>query len=173
MLIGGSDEGRIMARTDQDMEQVSFVTESAFYLLWGGTVQLFWAVIVAPFAYLIASRVWHLAFHDFLSVYVVFNAFLLFWGCFGSYTFMAISFGKLYTSVDRLVDWYAFIPFGQWILDDGFGGDAHGRLIGNAKLSELQLLWAAEALPVWLLAVSSPIWVRRRVLPGTHSPITE
>ena len=88
-----------MARTDQDMEPVSFVKETTFYLLWGGTVQLFWAVIAAPFAYLIASRIRHLPFHIFLSGYVVFNAFLLFWGCFGSYTFMAISFGKLYTSV--------------------------------------------------------------------------
>lgn len=162
-----------MARTDQDMEPVSFVKETTFYLLWGGPVQLFWAIIVAPFAYLISSRIWRLPFHNFLSGYVVFNAFLLFWGCFGSYTFMAISFGKLYTSVDRIVDWYAFIPFGQWVLDDGFGGDAHGHLIGNAKLHELQLLWLAVALPVWLLAISSTIWVRRQIQPGSHSPIME
>ena len=150
------------------MEIPTFDQEVVLYLLWGGAVQFFWSVVAAPFLYLIALRVSSKSFHTIFRAYAVFNVFFLLWGSLGSYIFMSIAYGNLYTSVDRLVDWYAFLPFGQWVLDDGFGGEWHGHLIGGATLRQVQFLWLALALPVWLLALASTR-LTLRLLPDLHS----
>jgi len=150
------------------MEPISLLQEATLYLFWGGFVQFCWSVLAAPFLYLIAIRISSKSFHMLFRAYAVFNVFLLVWGCLGSYIFMSIAYGKLYTSVDRLVDWYAFLPFGQWVLDDGFAGESHGRLIGGTALWQVQLLWFAVALPIWLLALSSTR-LTLRFLPTLHS----
>ncbi len=136
------------------MEPTSFITEAKIYFIWGGFVQLFWSVVAAPFLYLITLCVSTKSFSSLLRAYIVFNVFLLLWGCLGSYIFRSIAFGKLYVSVDRMVDWYAFLPFGQWVLDHGLG-EWRGYLISGTNLSQVQNLWFAVALPVWLLAIVS------------------
>ena len=158
------------------MEPTSLFKEAALYLVWGGFVQFCWSVLAAPFLYLIALRVSSKPFHTLFRAYAVLNVFLLLWGCLGSYIFMSIAYGKLYTSVDRLVDWYAFLPFGQWVLDDGFGGEWHGHLIGGTTLWQARLMWLAVALPIGLLALSSTR-LALRFLPSLpshcHSEINE
>lgn len=137
------------------MEPPSLFGEAILYFFWGGFVQFCVAVLAAPILYLVALRVSRKSFHTLFRAYAVWNVFLLLWGCLGSYVFMSIAYGKLYISVDRLVDWYAFLPFGPWVLDDGFGGEWHGHLIGDTTLWQVRLLWLAVALPIWLLALSS------------------
>lgn len=137
------------------MTQMTFFDEIKLYFFWGGFVQLFWAVVAAPFIYLIARRVSDASDHTLFSCYGLLNVFLLIWGCLGSAIFMSLASGKLYVSVDRMVDFYPYIPFGQWILDDGFGGDSHGALLGHATLWHVRMIWLATALPVWVLAVAS------------------
>ncbi|MES2924659.1 MAG: hypothetical protein V4819_24110 [Verrucomicrobiota bacterium] len=158
------------------MEPPSLFGETILYFFWGGFVQFCLSVLVAPFLYLITLRISKKSFHTLFRAYAVFNVCLLLWGCLGSYILMATAYGKLYTSVDRLVDWYAFLPFGQWVLDDGFGGEWHGHLIGGASLWQLRLLWLAVALPIWLLALASTR-LALRFLPSLpahgHSEIKE
>ncbi len=129
--------------------------EIKIYFLWGGFVQLFWAVFAAPFLYLLARRFSHESDHKLIYGYAIFNMFLLVWGSLGSAIFISVASGKLYTSVDRLVDFYPFIPFGHWILDDGFGGGLHGRLLGDTTIWDVRMVWLVVALPVWILATIS------------------
>ncbi len=133
----------------------SFLFETRIYLIWVGFIQFICAVLAAPLFYLVAIRVKKMTFQAFFRAYVFFNGFLLLWGCLGHYAFLSLTYEKSYVSVDRLVDWFPFIPFGQWVLDQGFGGESHGHLIGSATLWQLRLVWFAIALPVWLLAFAS------------------
>lgn len=134
----------------------SFFDESRVYLVVAGIVQLVCAVLIAPFLCFIALRFSDKPLSRLFRAYVVFNAFLLLWGCLGNNLFLFLTYDKLYISVDRLVDWFPFIPFGQWVLDQNFGGDSpHGHLIGTATLWQLRLMWLAVAAPVWLLAYIS------------------
>ena len=145
----------------------SFFTESAFYLLAAGFVQLLGALLVAPFFFAVARRLSDTSFSRLLRAYLVFNAFLLFWGCFGHYAFHSITFGRLYVSADRVVDWFPFIPFGQWVLDQSLG-QQRGHLIGTATLWQLRLIRLAVAAPVWLLTYASTAFTLRLRFP--HLP---
>ncbi|MES2996743.1 MAG: hypothetical protein V4733_08030 [Verrucomicrobiota bacterium] len=132
----------------------SFSRESFIYLLVGGSFQAVGALIVALFFFPIARRLTSASWGQLVSAYFVFNAFLLIWGCLGHYAFLAATYGKLYVSMDRVVDWLPFIPFGPWVLDQTLHGP-RGYLIGDASLWQLRLIWTAVAIPVWLLAYAS------------------
>ena len=139
----------------------SFVPEASFYLVFAGMDQFCAAVLAAPLIVPLMVRIRRITYPRALAVYGVFNLVLLIWGCLGNYIFMSLAYEKMYVSVDTFVDWYPFIPFGQWVLDQGFGGDSHGRLLGNATLGELRLLWLALAAPVWLLTwISTSVCLR-------------
>jgi hypothetical protein len=142
----------------------SFFTESAFYLIAAGFVQSLGALLIALFFFPFAQRFSNTSFPRLLRAYLVFNAFMLFWGCFGHYTFHSITFGRLYVSADRVVDWFPFIPFGQWVLDQSLG-QQRGHLIGTATLWQLRLIWLAVAAPVWLLAYASTAYALRLRFP--------
>src|SRR5687767_7693544 len=58
----------------------SFFTESAFYLIAAGFVQSLGAFLIAPFFFAIAHHLSKMSFRRLLHAYLVFNAFLLFWG---------------------------------------------------------------------------------------------
>lgn len=141
--------------SDKFITTMTFFDEIKIYFIWGSFVQFFWAVVAAPFIYLIAPRFSRESDHKLIYGYALLNVFLLLWGSIGSAIFMYVASGKLYISVDRLVDFYPFIPFGDWILDDGFGGEWHGRLLGDTTIWDIRLVWLAVALPVWLLAFIS------------------
>ena len=138
----------------------SFFTESGFYLMAAGFVQSLGALLIAPFFFPIARRLRDTSFPRPLRAYLVFNGCLLLWGCLGHYVFTAVTYGRLYVSADRLVDWYPFIPFGQWVLDQSFG-QQRGHLIGTATLWQLRLIWLAVAAPVWILTYASTAFALR------------
>ena len=142
----------------------TFFTESVFYLMAAGFVQSLGALLIAPFFFPIARRLNDTSFPRLLRAYLIFNGFLLFWGCFGHYLFYSVTFGRLYVSADRVVDWFPFIPFGQWVLDQSFG-QQHGHLIGTATLWQLRLIWLAVAVPVWLLTYASTAFALRLRFP--------
>ena len=132
----------------------SFFTESFFYLLAAGFVQSLGALLIAPLFFPVAHRLTDISFPRLLRAYLIFNLFLLLWGCIGHYVFLRITYGTHYVSADRVVDWFPFIPFGQWVLDQSLG-EQRGHLIGSATLWQLRLIWLAVSLPVWLLACAS------------------
>ena len=138
----------------------SFSRESFIYLLVGGSIQAVGALIVALFFFPIAHRLTSASWSQLGVAYLVFNAFLLIWGCVGHDTFLAATYGKLYVSMDRVVDWFPFIPFGQWVLDQTLHGP-RGYLIDGASLWQLRIIWAAVAIPVWLLTYASTILALR------------
>jgi hypothetical protein len=142
----------------------SFFTESGFYLVAAGFVQSLGALLIAPFFFPVARRLSGASFPTLLRAYLIFNAFLLFWGCFGHYLFHSVTFGRLYVSADRVVDWFPFIPFGQWALDQTLGPQ-RGHLIGTSTLWQLRLIWLAVAAPVWLLTYASTVFVLRLRFP--------
>src|SRR3954466_15704767 len=109
----------------------SFSRESFIYLVFGGFVQAIAALVAGLFFFPIAHRFTTASWSQLIVAYLVFNAYLLIWGCLGHYAFLAATYGKLYVSMDRLVDWYPFIPFGQWVLDQTLYGP-RGYLIGNS-----------------------------------------
>lgn len=142
----------------------SFSSEAFVYIAWGGLVQFFFAVVAAPFAYLVWLRISKDQPSAFNRGYLVLNFFLLFWGCLGHYGFLHIAYGKLYVSVDRWVDWFPFIPFGHWVLR-GMGPGWEGHLIGNTTMGEMRLLWLTIAGPVWILTLWSTRLTLRIISP--------
>ncbi len=145
----------------------SFFTESYFYLTIAGFVQALGALLIAPFFFPIARRLTDTSFPSVLRAFLTFNGCLLVWGCLGHYAFTAVTFGRLYVSADRLVDWYPFIPFGQWVLDQSFG-EQRGQLLGGTSLWHLRLIWLAVAAPVWLFSYASTRFLLRLHFP--HFP---
>ena len=139
----------------------SFFVESGYYLFLVGLLQLILALLVSPIIVVGARKLFRVSYARALRAYIVFNAFLLFWGCLGSYIFLRITYGKLYVSADRMWDWLPFAPFGEWVLLQTLG-PVRGHLIGDATLHQLRLIWLAVALPVWLLTFVSTRWVVRR-----------
>jgi hypothetical protein len=132
-----------------------------WYVAIAGPLQLLLAIALALFFLLFARRVrLRASRRRLLAVYLVFNGFLLFWSSLGHYTFLCLTFEKLYVSADRLVDWFPFIPFGRWVLEKKLG-PMHGHLLGSATLWQLRLIWLAIAAPVWLLAYVSTSLVFR------------
>lgn len=146
-----------------------FFVESFFYLLAAGSLQAIGALLVAPLFLVIARRRTGQSVASLFCTYWFFNLMLLLWGCLGHYAFTWLTFGRLYVSADRIVDWFAFIPFGQWVLDQTFG-DQRGYLIGQTTLWQLRLIWFAFAAPVWWMAYVSTTFVVQQRLPRFLSP---
>ena len=70
-------------------------------------------------------------------------------------------YDRLYYSQDTVIDCFAFIPFGQWVLDQEWGGET-GALLAGAELWHLQALWLLFAALAWGTAAL----VYRRVARG-------
>jgi len=148
----------------------SFIIESRSYVIVAGSLQVIAALLLAPFFFPIARCIWGTPLSKLVRAYVIFNCMLLFWGCLGHYVFTAITVGKMYVSADRVVDWYPFIPFGQWVINNTFDGWP-GHLIGGTPLWQLRAIWAVIAAPVWLLSYASTVLVMRAGKRGARSSV--
>ena len=84
--------------------------------------------------------------------WAVFAALLLVVGCAGNAVFMLIAYERMYVSRDTVVDFFPFIPFGQWVLDVSWAGQT-GRLLNGASLRQIQVLWGAIAAAVWATTI--------------------
>jgi hypothetical protein len=71
---------------------------------------------------------------------------LAFWGTVGHQAWLSLALDRGYTSLDRAVDWFPYVPF-SWL----FGRWIQGNLLGSWNTFRLDLLWAGIALPVWLV----------------------
>ena len=92
--------------------------------------------------------------------WATFAALLLVFGCIGNSVFMNLAYGRLYVSADTVVDFYPFIPFGQWMLDVTHG-ESRGRLLGGASLLQLQTIWFVVAGAVWAATLVTYFWAIR------------
>jgi hypothetical protein len=91
------------------------------------------------------GRAWYLRR---VARFALFTFVLLACGCVGNSAFMLLTYQSLYVSADTVVDFFPFIPFGQWVLDAEFGS-FKGRLLGGASLRHMQAVWGCLALAVW------------------------
>lgn len=128
-----------------------FVIDSFLYLVIIGILHtLFVLVSFLVLLPLVPDSGWGM-FARRMRAVAFFNLSLLLWGCVGHYAWHLLTFETLYVSVDRLIDWVPFFPFGRWVIDRSFGVET-GRLLNGATILQLQIVWAGVALPVWLLA---------------------
>jgi hypothetical protein len=145
-------------------EMGSFWIESFFYCCVAGFLQLCAILLFATVALpLMVLRNWRTYLRT-VGLFCLFNAFLLAWGSIGNYLWLSLTWQKLYFSMDRVVDWFPYIPFGQWVLDQEYGGET-GRLLNGATMGQLRFIWAAIATAVWALSGFScgvTIWIARR-----------
>ena len=84
-----------------------------------------------------------------LRRFLLINALLLAFGILGNAVWMTFIYNRLYISQDTVVDFFPFIPFGQWALDVEWGGKP-GSLLNGASLWELRGLWVLLASLVWV-----------------------
>jgi hypothetical protein len=78
----------------------------------------------------------------------LFSVLLLLSGALANSAWMALIYDRLYFSQDTVVDFFPFIPFGQWVLDVKWG-DETGALLGGASLWHVQVVWLLFALLAW------------------------
>lgn len=131
----------------------SFWFESFIYLSVVGPVQFMGSAILCLFLCPLCVRHgFRGQYREFLGSLLLLNLVLLFWGDLAHYIWLKLTFFKLYVSGDRLVDWWPFIPFGEWVIArPGIDGQP-GYLLNGASVPLLRLIWASLATSVWLLS---------------------
>jgi len=78
----------------------------------------------------------------------LFSVLLLLSGAIANAVWMGLVYNRLYFSQDTVVDFFPFIPFGQWVLDVKWG-DETGALLGGTSLWHVQVVWLLFALIAW------------------------
>lgn len=119
-----------------------------FYLLIAGAFHLvaflLLALLLSPIAW-VRSPDRYLFLIERIGL---FSVLLLLTGAILNAAWMMLVYERFYYSQDTVVDWFAFIPFGQWVLDVKWG-DETGALLAGAKLWHLQALWLLFAALAW------------------------
>ena len=118
---------------------------------------LFQAVLAIAFAVpvLLVSAIWRpINCGRFVRRYALFNLFLFGWSALGNTVWLWLTWGHIAVLDDAPV-WASFIPFGRYLLDHAAGGPDGWHLVGDTTITHLKVLWAATAIPVWLLTIAS------------------
>jgi hypothetical protein len=93
--------------------------------------------------------------------FVLFNCAALVAGTIACGIWTAVAWNRWYISMDPLVIYQPFIPFGEWVLELKWG-DETGRTLAGVSVLQLQVLWAALTIGVWLSAWLATRSIRRR-----------
>ena len=128
------------------------VAYAYMYVLFVGA---FHALLVGAAAVMLIPRLVLGGWRKYLRTlrrFLLFNALLLAFGILGNSLWMTFVYGHRYISQDTVVDFFPFIPFGQWALNVEWGGKT-GSLLNGASLWELRGLWALVAGMVWTATV--------------------
>ncbi len=137
--------------------------ESAFiYVLLVGA---FHALLVGAAALVLTPRLALSGWKKYLRTlrrFLLFNALLLAFGILGNLLWMTFVYRHRYFSQDTVVDFFPFIPFGQWALDVEWGGKT-GSLLNGGSLWELREWWALVAGLVW----SATVLIYRAITKGS------
>lgn len=111
-----------------------------FHLL----IFLLLALLLSPFAFVRSTA----RYFSLIERIGLFSALLLLTGAVLNTVWMVLVYDRLYYSQDTIIDCYAFIPFGQWVLDQEWGGET-GALLAGTELWHLQALWLLFAALAW------------------------
>jgi hypothetical protein len=101
------------------------------------------ALLLSPIAFRSSARYFFL-----IERIGLFSVLLLLTGALLNAAWMVLVYQRLYYSQDTVVDCFAFIPFGRWVLDTEWGGQT-GALLAGAELWHLQALWLLFAALAW------------------------
>lgn len=119
---------------------VYLLVAGSFHLL----IFLLLALLLSPIAFVRSSA----RYFSLIERIGLFSALLLLTGAVLNDVWMVLVYQRLYYSRDTVIDCYAFIPFGQWVLDQEWGGET-GALLAGAALWHLQALWFLFAALAW------------------------
>lgn len=126
------------------MDQI--LSSALFYALSASMFQaLAFLVIATSVLPLVVWRMRSNYFRHYCAL-VAFNIFLLGWGSIGSITWKHFTSEKL-SLLDNSLLWFPWVPYG---FPAPFGAYEWDVMEGSSDL-ELFLIWAAIAIPVWLL----------------------
>ena len=119
------------------------------YLGLFGSVQWFFVVILATGVSVYSLRNADGSFKAKINRLLVFNIVLLFFGALGNWFWNFVSYGKLYVSSDRVLDWLPILPpvspvshyvWSPWQMVNGF------------ELVHLNIVWFCILVPVWFFS---------------------
>lgn len=146
----------------------AFADDYVFYVGFVGFYQVLFAVVVAVSVVPLVARVMQRSYGDLLRQFALLNVFLLIWGGLGNSLWLHLTANRLAVADDCPV-WAPFVPFGRWVLESTGGW----QLLDGATIGQLQFLWAAIAVPVWvvsLLSVSASRALFAQFAHRTHAP---
>ncbi len=78
-------------------------------------------------------------------------------------------YGYYYKSQDTLVDFFPYIPFGQWVLNQFFvDPNIRSVLIADTTLLKMRGIWFVFAITVWIFSIIGTFYILRlkKILKG-------
>jgi hypothetical protein len=132
----------------------SFVDGLLFDVVFVGLYQALFAFVVALFVLPVVALWAPSNYGLFLRRFIIFNLFFLGWSAVGNALWLYLTSNRLNVADDAPV-WAAFIPFGLYLLDHAAGWRDGWHLLGGTTITQLRWIWAATAIPVWLLTILS------------------
>lgn len=150
----------------------AFAGDFLFYALFVGLYQALFAAGVAGFVLPFLARATQIRYSSLLGRFALLNVFLLVWGGFGDSLWLHCTVHRL-SVADNAPVWapfVPFVPFGRWVLDSATGWRGGWELHEGTTIGQLQWLWAAITLPVWIASLLSV--AATRVLIARFAPHT-
>jgi hypothetical protein len=123
-----------------------------FYFLIAGALHLLAFLLLAL---VLSPLAWTRSIDRYLALIErigLFSVLLLLTGTILNAAWMTLVYRRFYYSQDTIVDWFPFIPFGQWVLNVTWGNKT-GGLLGGAELWHLQALWLLFTVLAWSTAI--------------------
>jgi hypothetical protein len=132
----------------------AFTEELLFDVVFAGFYQAAFALAFVGPPLLAAVHFLHLSLARVLQGFALFNLFLFAWSALGNFAWLQLTWDRI-TVLDDAPVWASFLPFGRYLLDHAAGGRDGWHLIGDTTIVQLTVFWAATAIPVWLLTIST------------------
>ena len=140
----------------------AFVEELFFDVVFTGLYQALLALAVATPVLLLGGLWLRIDYGLLVRRFALFNLFFFCWSVLGNCLWLNLTWNRLAVADDAPV-WAPFIPFGRYALDHAAGWRDGWHLLGGTTVTQLKWIWAATAIPVWLLATLSLfVYVRAR-----------
>lgn len=132
----------------------AFAEDLVFDVLFVGVYQALFALFAALTLLPLCAISLRIAYPVLLRRSAIFNLFLFCWSAVGNAAWLLLAQDRLVIADDAPV-WAAFIPFGSYLLDHAAGWRDGWHLVAGTTIAQLKWIWAATAIPVWLLAILS------------------
>jgi hypothetical protein len=132
----------------------AFADGLIFDVLFVGLYQLLFAFVAAISILPLCALSFRINYPVLLRRFAIFNLFFFCWSAVGNAAWLLFAQNRLVIADDAPV-WAAFIPFGSYLLDHAAGWRDGWHLIAGTTIAQLTWIWAATAIPVWILAILS------------------